>query len=180
MKTLLLQPGETLFSQEALVMRTQLGSCVSLTLWHPHHHWGGMCHFMLPGRHPGGRQPATTPDREPLDGKYADEALALLLAAISQAGSDPREYVTKLFGGGNMFPQLCDRHPRDIASQNVAAAWELVRRHGLTVSAHDLGGTGHRSLIFELDSGHVWVRHSPLAPAPGPGDPPSYRTRTSQ
>lgn len=165
MKALQLQPGEALFSQEALEMRTQLGSCVSLTLWHPHHHWGGMCHFMLPGRPPGGQPPGAGRGR--LDGKYADEALALLLAAINETGSDPKEYVTKLFGGGNMFPQFCDRHTRDIASQNVAAAWRLVRRHGLTVSAHDLGGTGHRSLIFELGSGHVWVRHSPLAPEPG-------------
>lgn len=169
MREILLQPGEALFSQEAMVMRTQLGSCVSLTLWHPRHHWGGMCHFMLPSRRHRERQMAVQlPDS--LNGKYADEALAILLQGVAKAGAAPREYVVKLFGGGNMFPQLGERHTQDIASQNVAAAWALVRAQGLDVSAHDLGGTGHRALVFDLNTGHVWVRHSPLILEPGQVD----------
>lgn len=181
MREVTLQPGETLFSREPMVMRTQLGSCVSLTLWHPRHHWGGMCHFMLPSRRhrdrPLSQRQMTRQRSDSLNGKYADEALAILLQGVAKTGSAPGEYVVKLFGGGNMFPQLGGRHAPDIASQNVAAAWALVRAQGLDVSAHDLGGTGHRALIFELNTGHVWVRHSPLIRDPERVD---ERRRTGQ
>jgi chemotaxis protein CheD len=34
----------------AFSIRTVLGSCVSITLWHPVKRVGGMCHFLLPTR----------------------------------------------------------------------------------------------------------------------------------
>ena len=51
--------------------RTLLGSCVSISLWHPRRKIGGMCHYMLPSR--GGCE-ASAPD-----GRYADEVIALML-----------------------------------------------------------------------------------------------------
>ena len=64
-----LQPGDFHFGAGRTRISTLLGSCISITLWHPARLIGGMCHFMLPTRGlPGG---------VPLDGRYADEALAL-------------------------------------------------------------------------------------------------------
>ena len=64
-----LQPGGFYFGGGRTRISTLLGSCISITLWHPARRIGGMCHFMLPTR----GQPAGAP----LDGRYADEALAL-------------------------------------------------------------------------------------------------------
>ena len=64
-----LQPGDFHFGAGRTRISTLLGSCISITLWHPARLIGGMCHFMLPSR--------GLPAGVPLDGRYADEALAM-------------------------------------------------------------------------------------------------------
>lgn len=43
-----LKPGDFYFGGGATRISTLLGSCVSMTLWHPRRKIGGMCHYMLP------------------------------------------------------------------------------------------------------------------------------------
>lgn len=160
-----LQPGEIYFGDSSTRIRTVLGSCVAITLWHPREKVGGMCHYML-GRRRGPKHKATAE----LDGKYADEALQLLLREIDAVGGNPREYEVKLFGGGNMFapvgndPEARSQGSRNqarginVADDNVVAGRELLARHGFAISAEQLGGRGHRQVIFEISSGDVWVR----------------------
>lgn len=151
-----LQPGEVYFGDRNERIRTLLGSCVAITVWHAQRKIGGMCHYML-----GRRRSWRAGDGiHTLDGKYADEALQLLLRAIDASGSYPREYEVKLFGGGNMFAQAVPpaRHTINVADDNVAAGRELLARYGLVVTAEHLGGHGHRQIIFEISTGDVWVR----------------------
>jgi chemotaxis protein CheD len=147
-----LQPGEIYFGDKSNRIRTILGSCVAITVWHPRRKVGGMCHYMLAKRR--GRHTAE------LDGKYADEALQLLLREIDSAGGNPREYEVKLFGGGNMFvhEHKNPNHIINVADDNVVAGRVLLARHGFAISAEQLGGHGHRQVIFDISSGDVWVR----------------------
>ncbi|MDB6063693.1 MAG: chemotaxis protein CheD [Verrucomicrobiaceae bacterium] len=147
-----LQPGEIYFGDEQTRIRTVLGSCVAITLWHPQQKIGGMCHYML-----AKRRSAQT---EELDGKYADEALQLLLREIAVAGGNAREYEVKLFGGGNMFMHvpLPAKRGINVADDNVIAGRELLNRHGFAVTAEHLGGHGHRQIVFEIHTGDVWLR----------------------
>jgi len=149
-----LQPGEIFFGDSDTRIRTILGSCVAITLWHPRRHIGGMCHYMLPSRRKGKKIDA-------LNGKYADEALLLLLKEILRAGTNPYDYEVKLFGGGNMFAPRAREH-LNVADRNVTAGRALLKRHGFTVLVEHLGGRGHRQIIYEVGSGDVWVRqHTP-------------------
>ena len=88
-----LQPGDLYFGDRDNRIRTVLGSCVSLTFWHPKLLVGGMCHYMLPNRSLERR----TASDLPLDGRYADEAIELLTKEINLAGVPHREYEVKLF-----------------------------------------------------------------------------------
>jgi chemotaxis protein CheD len=45
-----LRPGDCYFGGQNTSIRTVLGSCVSMTFWHPQLRVGGMCHYMLPKR----------------------------------------------------------------------------------------------------------------------------------
>lgn len=153
-----LHQGEVYFGDRETRIRTVLGSCVAVTLWHPDLLIGGMCHYMLPSRH------QTTP--KPLDGKYADEALALMLSEIKRSGTRAREYQVKLFGGGDMFPASKKLREQHVGFKNVEAGRELLIRHGLKIQAEHLGGDGHRNLIFDIWSGHVWMKHQTQAHAP--------------
>jgi chemotaxis protein CheD len=159
-----LQPGEWHFGDADTRIRTLLGSCVSITLWHPSRRIGGMCHYMLPRR--GGRAGAG------LDGRYADEAVRLLMQEMMRAKTRPDEYDVKLFGGGDMFPQLKahGRNGDNIARQNIDAGRRLLQQHGFRIKTEQVGGVGQRHAIFDVWSGHVWVRRDKALAAGGAHD----------
>lgn len=142
-----LHPGEWYFGDRDTRIRTTLGSCVAITLWHPKLRVGGMCHYMLPG--------TALPD-ETLNARYGDDALQLMMAEIRQMCSNPCDYEAKLFGGASMFE--VGPGGNSVARQNISAAEALVSRYNLDVVARSLGGGVYRQLVFNIDNGDVWVR----------------------
>lgn len=153
-----LQPGDFYFGDQWTRIRTVLGSCVAITMWHPLRRIGGMCHYMLPGK----GEPRQ--DR-PLDGKYGDEAIAMFMNEIAAAKAHPSQFQVKLFGGGNMFPNVKRSAEMDIGAKNVEIGRRLLERHGFAVAGEHLAGYGHRNAIFEVWSGDVWIRHQPVLTA---------------
>ena len=146
-----LGPGGLWFGGGGGRVRTLLGSCIAVTLWHPTARVGGMCHYVVPTR-PVGDAGAAPP------GRYADEAFALLLERIRAAGTAPEEYQVKMFGGGSQFGAVSGL-AMDVAGRNVDAGLRLLRGHGLVLTSMHLGGTGHRQVVLDTRSGDVWVRH---------------------
>lgn len=147
---LFIHPGEYEFADDNFCLRTTLGSCVAIVLWHPQRRLGGMCHYMLPTR--------TRRAGQALDGKYADEALELMLAEAHKRGTRAEQYEVKLFGGGDMFPGQGKPVPT-VAGRNIEAVRALIEAHGLHIKSESLGGEGYRNVIFDIGSGDVWVRH---------------------
>lgn len=150
-----LQPGDLHFAGVGTRIRTLLGSCVSLVFWHPRHRLGGMCHYMLPTRGLPGRK---------LDGRYGDEAMQLLLEAMSAHGTWVKEYHVRIFGGGNMFPHIGARarSTRHVGQQNIDMAYKLLATYGLMSHGEHVGGTGHRHLLFDIWSGQLALKLSPI------------------
>ena len=153
-----LKPGEYYFGDSDTRIRTLLGSCVAITLWHPERRIGGMCHYMLPGR--------PRDAKLPFDGKYADEALQLLIAEIIRAGTELQEYEVKMFGGGNMFPNPERCRNDHVGRKNAQAGRRLMAQHGISSKGGDLEGTGHRNIVFDMWSGEVWVKRVSLGDEP--------------
>jgi chemotaxis protein CheD len=145
-----LQPGEFYFGDEKTRIRTLLGSCVAITLWHPKLHIGGMSHYMLSDR-PGPKK------TEPLNGRYAIDVMEMFMRELRRSHTKPRDYQVKIFGGGRMFEHKGRNHD-GISERNVQVGRELVTRYGFTSIAEDLGGNGHRNVVLDLWSGDVWVR----------------------
>ena len=151
-----LQPGDFHFGDHHYRIRTLLGSCVAVIMWHKQRRIGGMCHYLLPSRR--GHADHT------LDGRYADEAMELFMREIHAAHTRPEEYQVKIFGGGNMFPQHMKRHDFvNVPCKNVTAARALIDRYHLKLLAENLGGAGHRHVIFDVWSGDIWMRHAEIA-----------------
>jgi chemotaxis protein CheD len=153
-----LKPGDLYFGERNTRIRTVLGSCVSMTFWHPKLLIGGMCHYMLSSRSTGWRGART----QLQDGHYADEAIEMMGKEIDAAGVSHREFQVKLFGGGNMFPEY-RKAVSHIGLKNIVAARDLVAKHGFNCVAECLGGDGHRNVIFDVWSGNVWVKHAVIA-----------------
>jgi len=152
-----LHPGEFHFGSAPGCIGTLLGSCVSVTLWHPRHYIGGMCHILLPGR----QRPAGSP----LDGRYADEIIELFVNELRGRNISPNTCQAKLFGGGNMFAGS-RAGALEVGHRNIEAARRALAKHGLPVVAEHVGGTRHRRLSLDLSTGHVWLA--------APGNQPSH------
>jgi chemotaxis protein CheD len=157
METVFLQPGEVAFGDHEVHIQTILGSCVAVTFWHPWLRLGGMCHYMLSERTSAGAV-------QKLDGRYAGDALELLLAKMTDRGTRPVEYEVKMFGGGNQFPSLTSGSSESISERNVSFGKELLASRGFVLKSSHLGGFGHRNIIFDISTGQVWVR---FVQAPG-------------
>ncbi|MEY4528275.1 MAG: hypothetical protein RL768_1994 [Nitrospirota bacterium] len=147
-----LQPGEFHFGHARTRIKTILGSCVAITMWHPILRIGGMCHYLLPAR--------DYRSSEQLDGRYGSEALQLFLQEMAKRGTTLKEYQVKVFGGGNMFPSLDKRGKAlEIGVRNIELARKALEDLGASVVAEHVGDVGHRQVIFNVWSGDVWVRH---------------------
>jgi chemotaxis protein CheD len=146
-----LQPGELFVADAGFQIRTILGSCVSITLWHPVALMGGMSHFLLPTR---GK---VVPEHE-LDGRYADEALSLMLKDLKAVGINHQQCQAKVFGGGNMFPEHTRANEITVGQRNGEAARALLERNGIEVITENLYGNGHRQVTFNVSNGEVWSR----------------------
>ena len=151
-----LMPGDCFVGDEQYRVRTLLGSCVSITLWHPGRRIGAMSHFLLPGsnRKAGAGRA----------GLYGVDAMNFLLAELERRGVPLAQCQGKLFGGGAMFPRSA-KVP-DIGSQNADCARQLLRQHDIALVSESLYGEGHRQLIFTIRSGEVLSRQVPPDFAP--------------
>ena len=147
-KTVVLGPGDFHFGGGLTRISTLLGSCVSITLWHPRKRIGGMCHFMMTER------PRTS--GATLDGRYAAEAFDMFLRHVGQANTHPSEYQAKLFGGANMF-RNGGGGSMDIGARNIEYARQLLDSQKIALVARHVAGSGRRKLHFDLWSGHVWL-----------------------
>ena len=147
-KIVVLSAGDFHFSSGQTRISTLLGSCVSITLWHPRKRIGGMCHYMMTER-------SRAPDSA-LDGRYATEAFELFLQHVEQANTRPSEYQAKLFGGANMFKNT-DGSKMDIGARNIVHGHQLLASHHIPLMAEHVGGSGRRKLHFDLWSGDVWL-----------------------
>lgn len=146
-----LQPGELFVGDAGFQIRTILGSCVSITLWHPRACVGGMSHFLLPNR-------ITPIGAQVLDGRYGNEALEWMMKDLRAAGINPQQCQAKIFGGGNMFPAQVRASTITVGQRNGEAARLLLQNQGIEVVSESLFGVGHRQIIFNVSNGDVWSR----------------------
>lgn len=147
-KNIFLHPGECYFGDGRTRISTLLGSCVSITLWHPRKRIGGMCHYLLAERKRSVNQV--------LDGRFGSEAFKLLMQHIKAAGTRPNEYQAKLFGGGNMIG-IRQIGGMEIGSRNVEYGRQLLATLRIEPVAEHVGGSGRRKLHFNLWNGDVWL-----------------------
>lgn len=141
-----IHPGEWYVGARYQSVYTLLGSCVSLTAWHPQLKMGGMCHFILPSL------PRGLKDKKINAGRYANTALSLMKSALL-AQAPLAEYKFGLFGGSDTIAHF------DVGKHNAAFARQWLVDEQLTPYCIDLGGRTSRSVTLNLSSGDVVVKH---------------------
>lgn len=158
-----LKPGDMVFGDETMCLRTVLGSCVAITMWHPGRRIGGMCHFMLPGN-------GLDRTGDGLSARFADGAVKSMIREARRFGTRELDYEFKLFGGGNMFPGCASSHNISIGEANVRRARTLLDALGAPLLAEHTGGYGQRIVVMDVSSGVVWMRHDDTRSRAGASD----------
>jgi chemotaxis protein CheD len=153
-QSLMLLPGQLHFSERPAGLKTLLGSCVALTLWHPARRIGGMCHFLLPERQRQGH--------ETLDGRYGDEAVAALVQAIERHGARPADFVAHLYGGADTMGEAAGVK-LNVGERNIERGWSLIDQFGFQLDGVDVGDNVPRTVTLALATGEVQCRRG--APA---------------
>lgn len=143
-----IHPGEWYFGGEYENLHTVLGSCVALSVWHPTLKIGGLCHYLLPV------QPGHQRDQGS-EGRYGKTVLALLKQAM-QRYAVLGDYQLGLFGGCDTLSNY------GIGKQNIVYAQRWLQDENLVATQTDVGGTSSRSLVLEMFSGTVTVKHYPI------------------
>lgn len=155
---LFLLPGALAFGPAPLRLRTLLGSCVAVVVWHPVLRLGGMCHYLLPQR---GAQRLGAP----ADGHYATEALALLTDCM-QTYAAAAQFRAYICGGASCIERGAPTAGlSDIGGSNVEAADQWCLEQGLAVWHRDTGGGAGRHVHFDMANGALQVRATE-APTP--------------
>ena len=158
----ILMPGQMSFSTAHAQLRTLLGSCVSITVWHPGRRIGGMCHFLLPKRQ---RKLG-----EALDGKYGDEAMEAMVEKLLRTGTKPSEYVAHLYGGADTMPEG-NGLKFNVGERNIERGWTLIDHYGFQLEGVDVGEDVPRMVALDLGTGQVEMRRgagkAPVHPGAG-------------
>lgn len=149
---LMLMPGELYLGTEPASIRTLLGSCVGVTVWHAQRRIGGMCHFLLPARN---RTGTAGPSRD--DGRYGDEAVTALVAALKSLGLQPAECTAHLYGGADTMAEGSGIK-FNVGERNIEQGWALIDRHGFNLDGVDVGDNVPRTVLLTLSSGEVVCR----------------------
>lgn len=144
-----LMPGQLYFGRQAASIRTLLGSCVAITLWHPQHRVGGMCHFLLPGR---ARAAGVA-----LDGRYGDEAVEMMMAVLRRQGLAPADFEAHLYGGADTMPEGAGIK-LNVGERNIEQGWTLIDRHGFALQGVDVGENVPRTVQLTMATGEVAMR----------------------
>jgi chemotaxis protein CheD len=154
MDSLFLHPGELYAGRRPLRIRTILGSCVAITLWHPGTLMAAMCHYVLAAR----LRQDPVPGPRDCDGRYGTDALQFLQSAALATDRNLLQFQVGVFGGSTIHQSAQARMP-SVGACNIELARRRLQAFGFRLSQLDVGGTGSRVLELDTLSGVIKLKY---------------------
>jgi len=136
------------------VLRTTLGSCVSVCLFDPIVGVGGMNHYVYPPRSTG------FDSRLSSNTFSGDLCMTGLLEAVLRAGAKKANLHAKAFGGGRMFEH---EDLMSVGKRNVSYAKYWLENAGIPLDQYDFHGGYARKLFFYPRTGLHLCHRLPMA-----------------
>ncbi|BDQ34458.1 chemotaxis protein CheD [Pseudodesulfovibrio portus] len=150
-----LQTGDCFIGVQPTMVTTVLGSCLGVTMHVPKMGIGTICHAFLPDS--SDCRASLVP--EPQICRFVDTALQNMLETMDKIGVPRRELVIKMFGGSSgMAVRNVENTTYDIGRRNIAMARKLLKFARLDIQVEDVGGQRGRKLLFNTQTGEVWVK----------------------
>jgi len=145
-------PGEFYVSRGGELISTVLGSCVSVCIRDTVMGVGGMNHFMLPeeGEHSStewGGNPNSRMTR------YGNWAIEYLINELIKIGADKKRFEVKVFGGGQVIPNMSD-----VGQRNILFTFNYLQNEGISSIATDVGDAFPRKVLYFPETGKVLMK----------------------
>lgn len=138
-----LYPSALFVSNKNFDIHTILGSCIAVCIFDTKIQQGGICHYMLPLWNGEG---LASP-------KYGNIAIEKLIKKMLDLGSDKKNLIAKIFGGGEVIEtKITSFH---IGERNTQLALEKLKEHHIPIKASSVGGKLGRKIIFNTQTGAV-------------------------
>ena len=141
-----LYPSALIVSNTPTIIKTVLGSCVSVCLHDKEKKIGGINHFMLPFWR--GNELASP--------KFGNIAMDRLLNKMIKSGASKESLVAKVFGGAALLNFLNDHYR--IGIKNVEIAKLFLRENKIPIVGSDVGGSEGRKILFNTDTGEIYLK----------------------
>jgi chemotaxis protein CheD len=146
--TVYLKPGELIVCEHKTLVTTVLGSCISVTMFHPERHIGAMCHALLPHEKAKGEA-----------FRYVDTSIQNMLERFAEYGINRSRIEVKLFGGAEML--IAGRNSNrsvTVGRKNIEVALQVIEAEQLRLVASDFGGTQGRKIHFHTYTGEIFLK----------------------
>jgi len=147
MEKIFLYPSALFASNKPYEITTILGSCVAVCLFDQQLQIGGINHYMLP--YWNGKGLASP--------KYGNIAILKLIEKLENLGSDRRNLIAKVFGGGEVI-ESSGASQFSIGERNIEVANEILKEQRLKIISTSTGGKFGRKVIFQTSTGEVLHR----------------------
>lgn len=151
-----LKPGDFHLALIPTLIKTVLGSCITVTMYSPQTGIGAACHALLPTCREERDEPCP-PGTCKNTFRFVECVIPEMVRQLQEQGLVISELEVKLFGGSDMMMASLANHQR-VGKSNVKMAKTVLARMGMTIKSSDTGGTVGRKLIFNTGTGDVWIK----------------------
>ncbi|TGK98810.1 chemotaxis protein CheD [Leptospira levettii] len=137
--------GETFFSNGFHEIRTILGSCVSVCLFHEQTNFSAINHILLPK--------VSNVKEEQKSLRYGENSMENLISFFVKRQIPRFELKAKIFGGTQspLFPNFT------AGPKNIQFVTEYLNYEKIPIASQDIGGEFYRKLSFHTDSFDVYI-----------------------
>lgn len=151
-----LKPAGFYFLKQPGIIRTVLGSCVTVTMFSKRTGLGSACHPILPEcRDNKVCYFAGCKNKY----KYVECVIPEMMHRFKKSGVSPDELEVKLFGGAEIIANNNNKSSFiKVGLMNVEMALNLLHSFGIQPKNSDSGGKLGRRLLFDTATGDVWIK----------------------
>lgn len=154
-KSYFLEAGKVIITGEPCQIVTVLGSCISVTMYHPGRKIAAMCHALYPQCD---KNKITSSLNENEIFKYVDCSIKKMIEMFERESIDTAEIEVKVFGGGEILNNSSESKLLTVGKQNIESALTILEEKHLKIKNSDVGGKLGRKIIFHTDNGEVYLK----------------------
>lgn len=155
LKSYFLDAGKVIMTKEKCKIVTVLGSCISVTMFHPKLKIAAICHALYPECENKHREQITNSNEV---FKYVDCSIIKMCELFEKENISLKDVEVKVFGGAELLNNNPDNKFLTVGKKNIESATSTLERKNLHIKNSNVGGKEGRKIIFYTETGEVYMK----------------------